>query len=79
MSTVSGVGYSLAVVALGRHPHVGRLAMTIDDDLHGRARALQVRMHPKVSWEQWVEAAIAAAVEVQEAERAEQDRKRRGR
>lgn len=58
---------------------MGHVAITIDDELHGRARALHVRQHPKITWELWVEQAIRHEVERQEAERAEEERKRRSR
>ncbi|HMG44624.1 MAG TPA: hypothetical protein VK611_25040 [Acidimicrobiales bacterium] len=56
---------------------MGNVVVKIDDDLHARARALQVRKPG--TWAEWVEAAIAEAVERQEAERAEEDRKKRSR
>jgi post-segregation antitoxin (ccd killing protein) len=56
---------------------VGHVAIDIDEDLHDRARALQVRT--KLKWSEWVEAAIAEKVERDEAERAEAERRRRSR
>jgi post-segregation antitoxin (ccd killing protein) len=64
--------------AIGRTPAVGNVVVKIDDDLHARARALQVRK-PGLTWAEWVEDAIAEAVERQEAERAEEERRRRSR
>lgn len=56
---------------------MGHVAIDIDEDLHGRARALQVRT--KLKWHQWVEQAIAEKVERDEAARSEAERKRRSR
>lgn len=67
------------VSALGRPPAVGHVAVNIDDDIHGRARALHVRVHPKITWAEWVEQAIAEKVERDEAARAEAERRRRSR
>lgn len=77
VSTLPALGYSPTVAPVGRQPAVGRVAITIDDDLHARARSLQIRQ--RVSWEQWVEDAIRERTERLEAERAEQERKRRSR
>ena len=65
------------VRAVGRPPGVGHVAIDIDEDLHGRARALQVRT--KLKWHEWVEQAIAEKVERDEAARAEAERRRRSR
>jgi len=55
------------------------VAVNIDDDIHGRARALHVRVHPKITWAEWVEQAIAEKVERDEAAQAEAERRRRSR
>ncbi len=54
---------------------MGHLAYRIDDELHGRAKALAARQGR--TFKAWVERAIAAEVERQEAEQAEEDRLRR--
>jgi len=72
------MGYSLAMAAIGRTPPVGNVVVKIDDDLHARARALQVG-RPPMTWAEWVETAIRHEVERQEAERAEAERRRRSR
>jgi hypothetical protein len=75
--TVSTVRYWSAVGALGRHRDIGHIAYVINDDLHARAKALAA--YQGRTFKAWLERAIADAVERQEAERAESERKRRSR
>lgn len=56
---------------------MGHIAYQIDDDLHGRAKALAA--YQGRTFKAWVERALAREVERQEAERAEAERKRRSR
>lgn len=56
---------------------MGHIAYRIDDDLHGRAKALAA--YQGRTFKAWLERAIAAEVERQEAERAEEERRRRSR
>lgn len=54
---------------------MGHIAYQIPDDLHRRAKSLASRKGQ--TFKAWVTFAIRDAVEHQEAERAEQERKRR--
>lgn len=54
---------------------MGHIAYRIDDELHGRAKALAARQGR--TFKAWVERALAAEVERQELEQAEEDRLRR--
>jgi predicted transcriptional regulator len=56
---------------------VGHLAYVIPDDLHNRAKALAA--YQGRTFKAWVERALQAEVERQEAERSEDERKRRRR
>lgn len=62
---------------MGKLSGVGHIAYRIDDELHGRAKALAARQGR--TFKAWVERAIGAEVERQEAEQAEQERRRRSR
>lgn len=53
---------------------MGHIAYRIDDDLHGRAKALAA--YQGVTFRAWVEAAMTTEVERQEAEREEARRRR---
>lgn len=78
MSTVFAVftvRYLATVSAVGKSPDVGHIAYKIDDVLHGRAKALAA--YKGVTFREWLERAIAAEVERQEAQRDEEKRKRR--
>lgn len=72
---LSAVRYSPTVSAVGRPRGVGHIAYKIDDDLHGRAKALAARRGK--TFKAWLEEAIAEEVERQEQAQAEEDRKRR--
>jgi predicted transcriptional regulator len=65
------------VCALSRPPHMGHVAYKIDDDLHARAKALAA--YKGQTFKAWLERAILAAVEVQEDERREDERRLRRR
>jgi hypothetical protein len=56
---------------------VGRIAYTIPDELHFKAKSLAALKG--VSLKAWIEHAMAAEIERQEADRAESERRRRGR
>jgi predicted transcriptional regulator len=56
---------------------MGHIAYLIDDDLHGRAKALAA--YQGRTFKAWHERALRAEVERQEAERAEEERRRRSR
>jgi hypothetical protein len=56
---------------------VGRISYVVDDDLHGRAKALAA--YQGRTFRAWVERALQREVERQEAERAEDERRRRQR
>lgn len=58
-------------------PIVGRIAYTIPDELHFKAKSLAALKG--VSLKAWIEHAMAAEIERQEADRAESERRRRGR
>ena len=64
--------------ALGRYTvRVGRISYVVDDELHGRAKALAA--YQGRTFRAWVERALEREVERQEAERAEEERQRRKR
>jgi predicted transcriptional regulator len=54
---------------------VGRISYVVDDELHRRAKALA--SYQGRTFKAWVERALQREVERQEAERAEDERKRR--
>lgn len=56
---------------------MGRVSYVIDDELHRRARALAARQGR--TFRAWHERALAAEVERQEVEQAEEERRRRSR
>jgi predicted transcriptional regulator len=56
---------------------MGRISYVVDDDLHGRAKALA--SYQGRTFKAWHERAIRREVERQEADRAEEERLRRHR
>jgi predicted transcriptional regulator len=56
---------------------MGHIAYQIDDELHGRAKALAA--YQGRTFKAWLERAITAEVERQETERADAERRRRSR
>lgn len=54
---------------------VGRISYVVDDDLHARAKALAA--YQGRTFRAWVERALQREVERQEAEREQEDRRKR--